>query len=310
MSVQRELPRRRRAGADLDLDFDAEQEVDVRRFWTAIAARWWVPLAGLALGLALGYVLAVGGKQIYRAEATIYLGQPFTAGGGTQIQSLATNPSTVSEIVHSESAIRAASRASGIPVRRLRGRISSQAVSGVNARRAPGANPLVEISVQGSAPARVQRAANALAERVTNVVSRYVNSKIATLKERIARGESEQDRIDRRLLEAQRLQRTVVGDRSLPSAERLILITSANATLNFLEQRQATIAANLFGARDALALAELVEQSYVVEPAVAVKTAARSARTSLIAGAILGLLLGIVAALVWEPLARRRGTAL
>ena len=49
-----------------------------------------------------------------------------------------------------------------------------------------------------------------------------------------------------------------------------------------------------------------VEQSRVVEEAAAVKTTARSSRTSLLVGALIGLLIGAVAALVWEPIAARR----
>ena len=45
---------------------------------------------------------------------SIYLGQPFTPAGGGQLQSLQTNPKTVSEIVRSEAAIKAAANAAGM----------------------------------------------------------------------------------------------------------------------------------------------------------------------------------------------------
>jgi uncharacterized protein involved in exopolysaccharide biosynthesis len=59
-----------------DLDLEAEQEVDFRRYWNAVLERWWLPVLGLALGLLAGYALALGGGDVYRAEATLYLGQP------------------------------------------------------------------------------------------------------------------------------------------------------------------------------------------------------------------------------------------
>jgi uncharacterized protein involved in exopolysaccharide biosynthesis len=61
-----------------ELDLDAEREVDVRGWWEAVKARWWLPVLGLLLGLAAGYALALGGGDVYRAEATLYLGQPFS----------------------------------------------------------------------------------------------------------------------------------------------------------------------------------------------------------------------------------------
>ena len=31
-----------------------EQEIDVRRYWSAITARWWLPVLGLIAGAAIG----------------------------------------------------------------------------------------------------------------------------------------------------------------------------------------------------------------------------------------------------------------
>jgi hypothetical protein len=53
-----------------------------------------------------------------------------------------------------------------------------------------------------------------------------------------------------------------------------------------------------------LALAQNVEKSYVFSPARATKTTARSRRNSVLVGALIGLVLGLIAALLWEPLAR------
>lgn len=85
-----------------ELDLEAEQEVDFRRYRNAVLARWWLPALGLVAGILGGYALALGGGDVYRAEATLYLGQPFTPNGGAPVPGLATNPSTVNEIVHSE----------------------------------------------------------------------------------------------------------------------------------------------------------------------------------------------------------------
>ena len=90
------------------VDPNAEREVDLRSGWARITARWWLPVGGLFLGAILGVLVSIGSGDVFKAEALIYLGQPFTPGGGGQIQNLQTNPKTVSEIIRSEAATRAA----------------------------------------------------------------------------------------------------------------------------------------------------------------------------------------------------------
>src|SRR5687767_1012152 len=132
-----------------ETDIDAEREVDLATWWDAIAARWWLVLLGVLAGAAIGYVLALGGGTVYRAEATLYLGQPFSPGGGSPVQSLTTNPTTVNQIIRAESALKAAARASDIPVSKLRGNTSSQVVSASGIRRLPTQTALIEIAVKG-----------------------------------------------------------------------------------------------------------------------------------------------------------------
>ena len=149
---------RRRDGVDLD----AEREVDLRSAWTRISERWWLPLGGLVLGAILGVLVAVGSGDVYRAEALLYLGQPFTPAGGGQLQSLQTNPKTVSEIVRSEAAIRVAANAADMQPGALRGNVTSTAVvqPGQVARNF---TPLVEIEVRGPTKVKAEKAANSFA---------------------------------------------------------------------------------------------------------------------------------------------------
>ena len=96
------------------VDLDAEREVDLGSAWHRIAARWWLPVGGLAVGAVLGLLVSLGGGDVYQAKTLLYLGQPFTPGGGSQIVSLQTNPKAVSEIIRSEAAIREAADASDL----------------------------------------------------------------------------------------------------------------------------------------------------------------------------------------------------
>ncbi|MDF2751020.1 MAG: hypothetical protein K0T00_2196 [Gaiellaceae bacterium] len=285
------------------VDPDAEREVDLRSAWAKLAARWWLPVGGLLVGALLGILLALGGGKVYEAESLIFLGQPFTPQGGGQIQSLATNPRTVGEIIRSEAALRAASRASGVPVAKLRGNVTSTPI--VSAGQTRNQTPLVEISVKADGPGRASDAANALAERVTATVSLYVADKIEVLEEQIANDERELETINQRIGNATAQQQTILQNDELPLAERLLLLTNINSTIGFNEQRRGTVQTDLLQARQLLSLAERVESSTIVEPAVASKTSARSPRNAALVGALIGLLLGCAAALLADRLPSR-----
>ena len=141
-------------------DPEAEREVDLRSAWTRITARWWIPVVGLVIGAVLGILASASGGDVFRARTLLYLGQPFTTSGGGQIQSLATNPKTVSQIIRSEAALRRASAASGLTMGQLRGHITSQAV--VSAGQGKNVSPLVEITVDAAAGHKAEKAADSL----------------------------------------------------------------------------------------------------------------------------------------------------
>jgi uncharacterized protein involved in exopolysaccharide biosynthesis len=288
-------------------DPDAEREVDLRSAWERIAARWWLPLLGVLAGALLGFALALGGGTTYEARALLYLGQPFTTAGGGQIQSLATNPRTVGEIIRSEAALRAASRASGIPVNRLRGQVTSAPIVATGQSRLT--TPLVELRINGSRPGRIETAAKTLAERVLATTGDYVNEKIEVLTDQIEALNAELEQIDRRVDRANAQLETILANDDLALSERLILTTNINSTIGFNEQRRGTVQTELLQARQLLSLAERVEKGRIVEPATAVKTTATSGRNAALVGGLIGLLLGCAAALLADPYLSRRARA-
>jgi uncharacterized protein involved in exopolysaccharide biosynthesis len=289
-------------------DLDAEREVDLRSAWRRIAERWWLPVAGAILGAIGGLLLAVGGGDNYRANALLYLGQPFTPNAGGQIQSLATNPRTVSEIVRSEAALKRAAAAADIPVSQLRGNVSTQTITQTGVPRNQSA--LVEVGVDASAPGKAERAANSLVDTVVQAVAQYVLTKIELLRERIAADQEGLEAASDRINAALEQQREVIEDPSLSLTERILVQQNANNTLNFYEARQFNLRADLNEAQQLLSLAEDVEQSRVVQEAVASKQTATSSRNGAAIGALIGLLVGALAAYLADPwLARRQRTA-
>ncbi|TML30932.1 MAG: hypothetical protein E6G24_12530 [Actinobacteria bacterium] len=261
-------------------DPDAEREVDLRSYLSALTLRWWLPAAGLVGGIIIGLLISLGGRQVWTANTTVYLGQPLSPTGGVQLQSLATNPSTVGQIIHSEAALRQAAREAQMPVGKLRGHVSSRPVSGSLTRL--GQTPEVLISVTGSAPRHVQVAANGLARIVIANTSKYADKLIASWQAQVSAYTQSLKTIDEQ-----------VAKGGLSATDKLIVTI-----------QRAQFADQLTTAKQQLAVAQEVELGQQVTFAAATKTTAKSRRNTVIVAALLGLLLGIFAALLWEPVGR------
>jgi uncharacterized protein involved in exopolysaccharide biosynthesis len=277
-------------------ELDAERDVDLRRHWETVITNWWLPLAGLAAGIIIGYLISLGGAQVYRAKATVYLGQPLSQ-GGVQVQSQNTNPSTVRQIVTAELTIRQVARKVGLRPGQLRGHVSTQAVTGNISRL--GQNPLVSITVTGHLRGKVAAAANELAGRVvtSDALAGYTNEKIKNLQLEVDTEKSALAALDRNIKAQQDALKNASG---LSVTDRLILASQLNG---FVQQRLTTVD-QLTTNQQQLALAQKVEAPQITTGAVGTKTTARSRRNTVLVAALIGLLLGIVAALVYEPVVR------
>ena len=282
---------------DRDLpELDAERDVDLHRHWDSVTTRWWLPVGGLVAGIIVGYLVSLGGAQVYKAKATVYLGQPLSQ-GGVQVQSQATNPSTVRTIVTAESTIQRVARDAGLRPGQLRGHVSTQAVSGNIARL--GQNPLVAITVTGHARRPVARAANDLARAVvfSDALAGYSKTKIRNLQLQVDQEQAAVNTLNRNL----KAQQAALGDGSgLSTSERLIAL----GQINGFQQQLLTTTDSLTTNQQQLALAKDVEAPQITTLAAATKTTARSRRNTVIVAALIGLLLGIVAALVYDPATR------
>jgi hypothetical protein len=275
-------------------ELEGEQEVDLGRYGSALAARWWLPLAGLILGAVLGYLLSVGGKQTYSAQAVLYPGTPYSPSGGNQIQSPQTNPASIRAIVKSESTLRRVSADVGIPIGKLRSGTSANVVGGTVPKT--GQVPLYSITVKGGRPAKIARAANELARiAVAGVSAGYVDTKIASLQAQATSDEQQLALIDEQVA---RIEATLprVGATDRIAAAALVLAA---------QQRRAVVQQDLLAVRPLLAQAETVERGRILTRAVASKATARSRRNAIVVAALIGLILGALAALAWDRVAAR-----
>jgi hypothetical protein len=285
-------------------DRDAEREIDLGVLWARLAARWWLPVGGLVLGAIIGVLLSVAGGKTFEAKTLLYLGQPFTPAGGGQIQSLATNPRTVSEIVRSEAALIQAAQASRLRVGQLRGHLATRTITAP--AQTKNTSPLQQIIVDGPSRVTTEKAAETLAQAVISQLSDDVDTKIRLLHGQVAYDRQSLKNANARIQDALRLQQQALKNKRLALADRFLIQANANSSLNFYEARQTNLQNDLTDTQQLLSLAQRVERSRIVEPAVAVEVSAHTRRTSLLVGALIGLLLGCLAAYLADPFLARR----
>ncbi len=275
-------------------DPEPEREVDFSRYLDALVSRWWLPVAGLVIGAAIGYFLALGGKDVYRAQATVYVGTPYGP-NSTLLQTPATNPNTVTRIARGQETIQQVAQSSGMSPRQLRSGVSTRPIKSGNAKTAP--NQLYAVTVEGPRRAEVSAAANAISDRIVAITGGYARQKIQTFRRQIKSDQEQLDGINRQssLIQAQ------LGRAS--STEQLIL---SNLLLT-MEQRRGTLEQDRLQALGFLAQAEQVELPKIIDRGVAAKATARSPRNSVVVAGLIGLIIGLFAALLWEPIAARTG---
>jgi capsular polysaccharide biosynthesis protein len=262
-------------------DPEAEQEVDFARYGRMLAARWWLLAAGLVAGAVIGYLVSIGGTQVYSATATLYLGQPTTASGNAQLQNLQTNPSAVGTLARSQQVDVAVAAKCGTQVSQFKKGISTQAVTGYLSKN--GQSPLVQLSVQAKKAKVAQCAANGLARAVVKKLGTYALGKINNFKAQIAA-----DSKDIATFQA------AIANPGISSTDKLILETTLRS-----DQQDKIAATSL------LLQAEQVEAPRIGAGAAAVKITARSRRNTVVIAALIGLILGALAALLWDRVVPR-----
>ena len=266
-------------------DPEAEQEVDFARYVKLLGVRWWLLAAGLVAGAVIGYLVSLGGAQVYSATATVYLGQPLSPTGGNSVITPQTNPSAVGQAINAESVINTVANQCHTKPGAFRKGISTQAVA-TGAAKGSGAatvSPLVKVSVQSKKGKVAACAANGLAKAAVKKLGVYPDAKIKNLEAHIAIDNADIKRIQQ-----------ATASSSISDTDKLLLQT-------FLHQDQLDKTTNA----QLLLLAKTVESPYVYTPAASNKITARSRRNSVVIGALIGLILGALAALLWEPVAAR-----
>jgi len=266
-------------------DPEAEQEVDFARYVRLLGSRWWLLAAGLVLGAVIGYLVSLGGNQVYSATATVYLGQPLSPTGGNAVVTPQTNPSAVGQAINNQAVINAVASLCKAKPGAFKKGISTQAVAS-GATKGSGAatvSPLVKVSVQSKKGKVAACAANGLAAAAVKKLGVYPAAQIKTLQAHLAF-----DNEDIKTIQA------AIANPNISDTNKLILQTTLRS-----DQLDKTTNSQL------LLLAKTVESPYVYLRAASNKITARSRRNTVVISALIGLILGALVALLWEPVAAR-----
>jgi uncharacterized protein involved in exopolysaccharide biosynthesis len=262
-------------------DPEAEQEVDFAKYVRLLGARWWLLAAGVVAGAVIGYLISLGGTQVYSATATLYLGQPYSASSSVPLQSANTNPSAVGTVVHTQQVQLGVAAHCKAKVSEFRKGVSTKTVTGALTKN--GQTPLVQLSVQAKKAKVAQCAANGLATAAVKRLGTYAVQKIANLKKQIEFDNNDINQID-----------AAIAGSSLSTTDKLILQTTLRT------DQQDKIAASLD-----LLQAQHVELPRVLVGAAAQKITARSRHNTVVVAALIGLILGALAALLWDSVVPR-----
>ena len=288
-------------------ELDAEQEVELGRYWSAIVARWWLPIVGIVAGAIVGILVQVGSSQTWTATAVVYLGQPFGPGGSSPVSAAPTSLGLVSNLATSDSTIKTVAATVGLRQGQLRGHISTKPILGVTGTKVGTPAPLLDITVQGRPAKKIAAAAKALADVVIAKVSDYSRSKLQTLRDQLAYDTSQLKALGDRLDAARANEQQVLHDKAINATDKLVALANLSTVISIAVQQQNLIEQDRFTTRQQLALAENIESGRLVTPTpiVATRTSAPSKRAGAAIGAFIGLIFGLLAALLWEPVAAR-----
>jgi hypothetical protein len=267
------------------LDPEAEQEVDFARYVRLLAIRWWLLAAGLVAGAIIGYLISLGGNQVYSATATVYLGQPTTPTGNGAVITPQTNPSAVATAVQSQAVQNTVANECGTSTKMFSKGISTSAIAtGAPTKSGAAAvNPFVKVNVQSKKGKVAACAANKLAAAAVKKVGVYPAATIKNLEAQIA-----VDEADIKSIQA------AIANSSISDTNKLLLGT-------FLRSDQLDKTSN----SQLLLLAKNVASPSVYTPAASHKVTARSRRNTVVIAALIGLILGAIAALLWDTVVPR-----
>jgi uncharacterized protein involved in exopolysaccharide biosynthesis len=287
-------------------DLGAEREIDLRSWWHALRARWWIAGIGLVAGIVVGGLYSLSGGSTYNATALVAPGQIFNPSGSTPVLTYLTSQSAINTLLNQTGVVNAAARRAHMSPSQLRGHINVSAVNlqtGTSASSSSTATRnavLVEITVNAAKGRHAEDAANALANILRSRTPQYVKKSISAYQDLIANFTKRETTLNRKIAALNAVLNGPTG-KSLDLANQLVLSSD-------LDTAEATLGATINSittTNQQLTLAQSIETTQIIQDAKASKSTARSRRNSVLFGGLIGLIAGAIVAIVVGLRARR-----
>jgi len=290
------------------------REVRVTDYARRVARRWYIVVACVVIAVGLVFLHKVSGSTNQAtATASVYLGQPLSAGGGPIPQTPQSNSGIAVTFVKSTPTLANAAKASGLTAKRLHGHVSvlvsSASAGGTagSASKATGGSPTISITVEGPwSRQRVQAAAESLANSLIGFENRYTDIKRRQLKARITAEQAEvkqlQAAVDRANAALQEVDRS-----SLSSTEKVAASASWGQILATSTQQLGDVSTQLPNDQIALAGVDAIESAQMISDAQGRQVSAVRRRSTFVVAAFIGFIVGVGLALLWDELRARRG---
>jgi uncharacterized protein involved in exopolysaccharide biosynthesis len=284
-------------------DLEAEREIDFGRYFRRIVVRWWLPVAGIVIGAAIGVLAATTSSNPSQATVVVYLGKPLFPGTTTPIENLPTKLTNIGQLASSEEVVDSVAAKVGVSPARLRAGISTVSVGVQGKTETP--TSFQQISVEGIPRKKALAAATALAKIVVDENSAFTRLRLRTFQQNRQRLQQQLEQATQNIATFQKRLAAINADKGLSTTDKLIMAGSTTNLLQFNESRQSDLEAALLTSDDTIALAKQVELARILQPARIERAAPPSRRSAALIGGVIGLLVGLVAALVWDPVAAR-----
>jgi len=290
------------------------REVRVTDYARRVVRRWYIVVACVVIAVGLVFLHKVSGSTNQAtATASVYLGQPLSAGGGPIPQTPQSNSGIAVTFVKSTPTLANAAKASGLTAKRLHGHVSvlvsSASAGGTagSASKATGGSPTISITVEGPwSRQRVQAAAESLANSLIGFENRYTDIKRRQLKARITAEQAEvkqlQAAVDRANAALQEVDRS-----SLSSTEKVAASASWGQILATSTQQLGDVSTQLPNDQIALAGVDAIESAQMISDAQGRQVSAVRRRSTFVVAAFIGFIVGVGLALLWDELRARRG---
>jgi hypothetical protein len=286
-------------------------DVRISDYAGRVVRRWYIVVLCIVAAIGLVVLNTVGNDTKFQAQATVFLGQPLTPGGGQTITATAsTNPTSASAFVRSDPVIEKAAQAAGLKPAALRSHVSVTPQTTNTAVKTSGSANIL-ITIRGPKTwtrDQMKKAVASLADQLVEWSNTYQDAKVRLLGEQVTTDKDTIATLQRSITRAEKslsvLERSQLSpvDKASTSAALLSTIADAGSRIDEISLQMTTN-------QIYLTAASTVEAAgYVQQPAVKTITAA-GRQSSLLVAAFAGLIAGIILALLWDAIRRPRSAA-